>query len=121
MANTENTAKLQQKKLRGRPFQKGVSGNPKGKPKGSKSFRTLFDLALAKVKDPKTNKAYSEEDLIRVYIERAVNGDNRLLERLIDRMYGKPKEMETLTPVDEIGKISITVDYGKRPETEEVV
>ena len=43
-----NTAKKQPARGAGRPFKKGQSGNPKGRPKGSKNAVTLFEEALKK-------------------------------------------------------------------------
>ncbi len=35
MTDADNTAKKQQKRVIGKPFKKGQSGNPAGRPKGS--------------------------------------------------------------------------------------
>lgn len=107
---TEKTAVLQQKKIRGKPFKKGVSGNVSGRPKGSKSFRTLFDNAIVEIKNEKTGRKYTEKDVLKEYIQRALNGDNRLLERLVDRLYGKPAEHNILEDEEEISGITIVID-----------
>ena len=42
------TAEKSEKKQRGKPFEKGTSGNPNGRPKGSKSIKTkLVEEKLA--------------------------------------------------------------------------
>ena len=43
----DNTAEIQPGRGKGRPFKKGQSGNPKGKPKGAVSEVTKFKEAIA--------------------------------------------------------------------------
>ena len=47
--NAEKTATIQQKKVPGRPFKPGQSGNPKGRPVGSVSITTEIRSRLLKV------------------------------------------------------------------------
>lgn len=103
---SKNTADLQQKK-RGRPFKKGVSGNENGRPKGSRNFRTVFEEALKEIKDIKTNKSVTEKDFVRVYLQKALMGEGRNLEHLIDRLYGKSREVIPADEVDDIKEINI--------------
>jgi hypothetical protein len=58
----ENTARKQ----RGRPFEPGKSGNPKGRPKGSRNQATLLAEALLDGE---------AETLTRTMIEKASDGD----------------------------------------------
>jgi hypothetical protein len=48
--NAENSAKKQQRVI-GRPFKKGQSGNPEGRPKGTENFSTKFRRFIEKVAD----------------------------------------------------------------------
>ena len=59
----ENTAEIQR---RGRPFEPGQSGNPLGRPKGSRNKTTL--LAESLLDD-------QSEPIIRKVIEKALQGD----------------------------------------------
>ena len=73
MSPTENTGNKQ----RGRPFQKGKSGNPKGKPKGKRNKATMMAEALL---DGQT------EQLIQKAIEMALEGDTVALRICLDRI-----------------------------------
>lgn len=68
MSDVVNTAQEQQKKVVGRPFVKGQSGNPNGRPKGSKNelseefvrallkdFREFGPEAICAVREEKTD------------------------------------------------------------------
>src|SRR5262245_14944674 len=87
----ENTAPIQ----RGRPFERGKSGNPKGRPKGARNRVTV--LAEALLDD-------EAEAVIRKLIEKAKEGDTtamRLcLERLMPPRRGRPVAFELPTKVE---------------------
>lgn len=71
VSDTDNSAQIQQKILKrvvGRPFAKGVSGNPKGKPKGTRNFHTDFKFAIKEISNPKTSKPYSEIDMVKMMV-----------------------------------------------------
>ena len=68
--NADNTAKKQQV---GIPFEKGKSGNPAGRPKGTKNYLTLLEEALKDVEDTKGNKLFKR------FIERAFINDKVLI------------------------------------------
>jgi len=87
---TDKTAK---KQPRGRPFPKGVSGNPKGRPLGVKNFLTLFEEAVKKIaKERNIKEADVEIDLVVRAIAEARGGNYNYYRDIIDRIYGKPKE-----------------------------
>jgi len=71
--NAENSVTKQ----RGRPFKRGQSGNPAGKPKGSRNRTTLAVEALLEGE---------AEALTRVCIERAKAGDNVALRIAMERI-----------------------------------
>jgi hypothetical protein len=68
-----NLAENTVKKQRGRPFEPGKSGNPKGKPAGTKNYITQLEEAI-KDYEKKTGK-----QLFNRLIERAFVNDNVLL------------------------------------------
>jgi hypothetical protein len=75
----ENTAKIQ----RGRPFKKGTSGNPSGKPKGARNKATLAAEVLL---DSESEK------LTRKAIELAMSGDTTALRLCLERILPPRKE-----------------------------
>lgn len=92
--NTENTEKLQKK----RPdhlYKKGESGNPAGRPLGSKNFYTDFKEAIKNIKDKDTGEELTEIKIIEIGMKKMLKGDARfegLYKDLLDRVYGKPKQ-----------------------------
>jgi hypothetical protein len=69
----ENSAR----KPRGRPFKKGVSGNPAGKPPGSRNRTTLAVQALLDGE---------AERLTRKCVELALQGDSTALRLCMERL-----------------------------------
>ena len=72
-------------------FQKGSSGNPKGRPKGRKDFRTLFYAAIknmAKATGEKPDEI--EMKLVQKGLASARKGDYRFWKDLHDRVHGQP-------------------------------
>jgi Family of unknown function (DUF5681) len=67
----DNTAKIQR---RGRPFEPGQSGNPNGRPRGTRNRATLAAEALI------NNKA---QDLAEKALELALKGDSAMLRGLL--------------------------------------
>ena len=86
MANEENLI----------PYQKGQSGNPKGRPKGSKNRSTIAKKWLQveqDLKNPLTGdkETMSQEDLMTLaLIKKAREGDTQAYQKLLDSAYGAP-------------------------------
>jgi hypothetical protein len=79
-----------------KPFPKGVSGNPKGYPKGLKNRSTIAKKWLEveqDLKNPLTSEVerMSQEDLMTLaLIKRAREGDVNAYKALMDSGYGAP-------------------------------
>lgn len=82
------TAPKQQHKVIGRPFKQGQSGNPKGRPKGSFSFVSILKQQL-NTYDTKERKLRGEILADRI-IQKAMDGDTRLMIELVHLIDGKP-------------------------------
>ena len=85
-----------------KPFKKGQSGNPKGRPK-------LPDIGklIGKVLSEKQEGGQSlAEEILRQGALKAAKGDARWAEIILSRAYGKP-----LQPINHSGKI----EDGKEP------
>ena len=86
MANEENLI----------PYKKGQSGNPKGRPVGSKNRSTIAKKWLGveqDLKNPLTGEKenMSQEDLMTLaLIKKAREGDTQAYQKLLDSAYGAP-------------------------------
>lgn len=89
--NPQNLTKYQ--------WKKGQSGNPKGRPK---KLPDLKELLISVLGDTKEGKTAMEAVLLSIRAK-ALKGDTRAAELLLDRAYGKPKQetdiMTTFTQV----------------------
>jgi len=90
MANEENIKKHE--------FKKGQSGNPKGRPKGTKNRSTIAKKWLEVNKKGKNPITGDEEDLTQediitlALIRKAMNGDVNAYKALMDSGYGTAKD-----------------------------
>ena len=79
-----------------KPFEKGKSGNPNGRPKGAKNRSTIARFWLnveEKLKNPITGdvETMSQEDLMTLaQIKKARDGDTTAYRALMDSTYGAP-------------------------------
>ena len=72
-----------------KPFKKGESGNPNGRPKGQKDYATLYREALIKL--AKSNKKTPDELELEILSKGILNaraGDYRFYKDLLDRLHG---------------------------------
>jgi hypothetical protein len=77
----------------GRPFQPGQSGNPDGRPKGSRNATTR---ALEALLDGES------EDLVRKAVELAKGGDGPVLRAMLDRLVPPRKESPIALDLPEV-------------------
>jgi hypothetical protein len=86
-------------KIVGRPFQKGVSGNPRGRPKGeslSESLKNIGDIPppakiikdLGKLFPGETVNTLRQATLLRLWLS-AARGSMKSIEILFDRLEGR--------------------------------
>lgn len=90
MTDAENT----NPKQRGRPFQAGVSGNPNGRPKGSRNRVTILAEQLVDG---------VAEEVVNKIIEHALHGEPNALKLLMDRILPVRKDRPTpfqLPPIE---------------------
>lgn len=90
----------------GKRWKKGQSGNPNGRPRKIPQLDTLLAETLGKENAAGVPDA---QKIITALFKRASKGDVRAAEVLLDRAYGKPKQV-----TEEIGgqKIKVTVVNG---------
>ncbi len=85
----------------GKRFVKGVSGNPKGKPAGQRSYATIYREALLELaKINKTTIEELENLIVKVGFERALSGDHRFYSDMLDRIHGRATQTTVLTGAD---------------------
>jgi len=97
------------------PYPKGVSGNPAGKPKGTQHSKTRL-LRILDLVQKKRNPITGEEEDFTVLelmdmqmIAKALKGDQRAYEAVVDRLEGKPKQTTDIT-ADIKGNVQITIE-----------
>ena len=98
-----------------KPFPKGVSGNPAGKPKGTQHSKTRL-LRLLELVQKKRNPITGEEEEFTVLelmdmqmIAKALKGDQKAYEVVVDRLEGKPKQTTDIT-ADIKGNVQINIE-----------
>ena len=125
---------MTEKRVIGRPFPKGVSGNPSGKPKMAKDlqtiralnqtmFTTLVNKYLGMTKDQILEAVRAPEtpalDLMvaQIMSKAIVNGDQQRLNFLLDRIVGKvpDKVQQTVTFKDSVD--SLLEEFDKLDES----
>jgi hypothetical protein len=88
---------------RGKPpkhaqFSKGKSGNPKGRPKGSKNFKTTIERELRRSvaisEDGRRRRITKQEAVAKQLVNKAVSGDTRAMPLLFNETRGDPNEVD---------------------------
>ena len=100
----KNTGKSAGLKNLNPPMAPGTTLNPNGRPKGLRNFSTVIrEMLEVKIIAPNnpitTDKRLAVRDIIILQLlKRAINGDLRAIETLLDRIEGKPlKKIEQET------------------------
>jgi hypothetical protein len=91
---TDNTVRKQPgDQLKPYQFKPGESGNPAGRPKGSRNFSTLFNEAIKKiVTEQKIPITDPEIEMVSRAIIEALKGNYVFYRDIMDRRYGQAKQ-----------------------------
>lgn len=94
MANEEN--------IRGHQFPPGTSGNPAGRPKGSRNLATILRGMLEEEVDVKVEgqapvKKPFNEVILRRLLKKAADGDTKAIKEIFDRVDGKAQQFIDLS------------------------
>lgn len=93
------------------PFEKGKSGNPKGRPKTGESFTELWN------KYSKYGKENGEA-FFKVIDKHIENGNTQIAVDIMNRLFGKPKESIELDTGDNINSFAEWVkSVAESPKT----
>jgi len=89
-------------------FKKGQSGNPKGRP----PILPQINEAIANVLNEKEGAVTTLEAILRALIKKAIKGDIKAAQLILDRAYGKPQQSFDVNhdPLTEIRIVGITFD-----------
>lgn len=77
-------------------IKKGMSLNPKGKPKGLKNLTTKVKEALLKLSNVE-GKTFEDLLVDRILVESIQNGNNKILNHLWDHIDGRPMQKIDMT------------------------
>ena len=89
--NADLTAKKQQKRIIGKPFEKGRSGNPAGRPPGSISITTEIKKKLQEIPDGQ-KKTYLELLINRILKLGVVDGNEQMIKAIWNYIDGLPAQ-----------------------------
>lgn len=95
-----------------KPWKKGTSGNPGGRPKNIPNLPTLIASVLGT--SDNLNKSAVEKILIKLK-EKALKGDLKAAELLLNRAYGKAKQSIELSNAENSSFV-VKVGYGKKDD-----
>ena len=118
---TKNTEKIQKEDKRKKMphlFKPGQSGNPNGRPKGSRNVQTLFNEAFVKLADELEEEGVitsdPEIDIVKNLIKLARNGDIQAIKIYLEYRIGKPKHQDG-------DVLNLNLEDGFTPEERELV
>ena len=78
------------KKQNLKPFKKGESGNPNGRPKGQRNYATIYREALKKIAEANDKTPEEIEEMMhQVGLNKALKGDYAFYRDINDRLHGK--------------------------------
>lgn len=89
-------------------FQPGHSGNPKGRPKGARSFATqlqeVADLPVHLNEGGKRRKVSTSKAVLLRLREKALKGDQRAIDRYLAMVAGAPGPSEVQSTIEQLSE-----------------
>ena len=119
MSEPENKTGYKQPPV-GSQFKKGKSGNPKGRPKGTRNFKTDLKATLAQpvqiAEGGRSRSISTQQAGLQRLREKALKGDQRALDRLIALMERHAEEETTAMAEAKLSETeaAILADYEAR-------
>ena len=86
-------------------FKPGISGNPAGRPKGAKNFSAILRRFLDVEIEFEDETVTIQEKIVMVWIKKAMEGDLKAIEMIMDRTDGKVANVTQLELPTEKEKI----------------
>lgn len=97
-------------------FIPGVSGNPYGRPLGTKNFSTDFDEVIKEIaKLNNITESEARKILLRKAYSEAKNANFPFYKDIMDRYYGQPKNNELEKPLNQVN-IQINIEARQLAE-----
>ena len=110
----KNSGRTEKKLKNLKPFQKGKSGNPNGRPKKLPELDELLkDILL-----DETNGKTQIELIVRTLVKQSLKGDIRASEILLNRSYGKVKEHIEVEQKEENRVVILELPHNGRDDIE---
>ncbi|HLZ71454.1 MAG TPA: DUF5681 domain-containing protein [Dehalococcoidia bacterium] len=99
--------------VRGRPFARGQSGNPRGRPRRGAAVADFlrYELARPTGEDGKATRA---QELARVLVAKALDGDVAAIRTVLERVDGKVPEPLMLP--GRVAPVLFTLKLGERDD-----
>lgn len=101
-------------------FKPGASGNPHGRPKGTKNFKTLFEEELhdkISIRDGKVTKSVSKQEaIIKTIMRDALKGEPKAITNLLTLIHrlNLAKSEDAATPDRDIASENVLATYLAR-------
>ena len=93
-----------------KPFKEGESGNPAGRPKGSRNLSTILrEMLEEEIEvniDGKKERKQFKDVLIRKLLKKANEGDLRAMQEVFDRTEGR-----SIQPMEQTGEVTVTIKH----------
>ena len=118
MADKSNPSHGRQLPPAEKRWKKGVSGNPRGRPKKRDSLTSLLKEEIAKICPADREKRTWMELIVRATLQLALKGNTTALNEVWDRIDGKVLQTEKVQLAGSQGReIKIKVVYENEPES----